>query len=154
MISKPKMALIDQIKQIREETAASVSDCKKAIEEAKGDLKAAKEILKKWGKDFAGKRTAKETCQGLIESYIHPNKKIGVLLELNCETDFVAKSQDFKDLAHELCLQIAALGDEDSPILEQAWVKDMTKTVKDLVDGYIAKLGENIVIKRFARYAL
>jgi len=74
-------------------------------------------------------------------------------LELNCETDFVAKNQDFQQLAHELCLQIAAMG-EKIPLLKQPWIKDETRTIKDLIDEYIAKLGENIIVKRFARYEL
>jgi elongation factor Ts len=147
------MIKIDQIKQLREETAVSISECKKALEEAKGDLKKAKEILKKWGKTTARKKTSRETRQGVIESYIHPNKKIGVLLELNCETDFVAKNQDFQRLAHELCLQIAALG-EEIPLLKQPWIRDESKTIKDLIEEYIAKLGENIAIKRFTRYEI
>jgi len=144
---------IDKIKELREETLVSVTECKKALEEAEGDMKKAKEILKKWGKDLAQKRTGKVTCQGIVDSYIHPNKKIGVLLELNCETDFVGKSQDFRNLAHELCLQIAAMGD-NTPLLEQPWIKDATETVKDLVDEYVAKLGENITVKRFIRYEI
>ncbi len=79
-------------------------------------------------------------------------KKIGVLLELNCETDFVAKGKDFQSLAHELCLQIAGTTNEETPLLEQAWIKDESKTVKELVDEYISKLGENIIVKRFVRY--
>ncbi len=145
------MISIDQIKELREQTAVSVSECKKALEEAKGDPVKAKEILKKWGKDLAGKKTARETYQGIVDAYIHPNKKVGVLLELACETDFVAKSGDFQNLAHELCLQIAAMG-EEIPLLEQPWIKDNTKTVKNLIDEYIAKLGENITVKRFIRY--
>jgi len=147
------MISIDKIKELREETLVSVIECKKALEEAKGDLKKAKEILKKWGKDLAQKRTGKKTCQGIVDSYIHPNKKIGVLLELNCETDFVEKSQDFRNLAHELCLQIAAMGD-NVPLLEQPWIKETTETVKDLIDRYVAKLGENITVKRFIRYEI
>lgn len=147
------MITINQIKQLREETAVSVSECKKALEEAKGDSKKAKEILKKWGKDLAGRKTSRETSQGIIESYIHQNKKIGVLLELNCETDFVAKSKNFQTLSHELCLQIAATR-EELPILEQPWIKDGTKTIKDLLEEYIAKIGENITIKRFIRYEI
>lgn len=147
------MISIDKIKELREETLVSVVECKKALEEAKGDLKKAKEILKKWGKDLAQKRTGKKTCQGIVDSYIHPNKKIGVLLELNCETDFVGKSQDFRNLAHELCLQIAAMGD-NVPLLEQPWIKETTETVKDLIDRYVAKLGENITVKRFIRYEI
>ena len=147
------MVTIDQIKQLREETSISIQECKKALQEAKGDFKIAKEILKKWGKDLAGSKTVRKTSQGIIESYIHPNKKIGVLLELNCETDFVAKSKDFQTLSHELCLQIAAMNDTPS-LLSQPWIKDMTKTVKDLVDEYIAKVGENIVVKRFIKYEI
>jgi len=144
------MTSIDQLKQLREQTAASITDCRKALQEAKGDAAKAKEILKKMGKDLAGKKAGRETQQGIIDSYIHPNKKIGVILELNCETDFVAKSEDFKNLAHELCLQIAAMGEE--ALLEQPWIKDATKKVKDLIGEYIAKFGENITLKRFTRY--
>ncbi|HXK32269.1 MAG TPA: translation elongation factor Ts [Candidatus Paceibacterota bacterium] len=147
------MVSIDQIKQLREETAAAVSDCKKALEKANGDLAKAKDILKKWGKDFAGKKAGRGAEQGIIASYIHPNKKIGVLLELNCETDFVAEGQDFQNLAHELCLQIAA-SREELPLLEQPWVKDQAKVVKDLIDDYIARTGENIVVKNFTRYEI
>ena len=147
------MIKINQIKQLREETAVSVQDCKKALIETRGDLKKAKEILKKWGKDLAAKKANRGTEQGVITSYIHPNKKIGVLLELACETDFVAKSQDFQDLAHELCLQIAATR-EEIPLLEQLWIKNETKTMKDLINDYISKTGENIVVKRFIRYEI
>ncbi|MCX6759605.1 MAG: translation elongation factor Ts [Candidatus Nealsonbacteria bacterium] len=147
------MIKIEQIKQLREETAVSVQDCKKALIDAGGDLKKAKEILKKWGKDLAAKKASRGTEQGIIASYIHPNKKIGVLLELDCETDFVAKSQDFQNLVHELCLQIAATR-EENPLLEQFWIKDQTKTIKDLINDYISKTGENIVAKRFTRYEI
>ncbi|PIR71571.1 MAG: elongation factor Ts, partial [Candidatus Nealsonbacteria bacterium CG10_big_fil_rev_8_21_14_0_10_37_25] len=93
------------IKQLREETEVSISECKKALTEAKGDFQKAKEILKKWGKDFAKKKLQRKTKQGIIESYIHSNKRVGVILELGCETDFVAKNPDFQKLAHELALQ-------------------------------------------------
>ena len=143
----------DQIKKLREETEVSVSECKKALEEAKGNLKIAKEILRKRGKEWAKKKAEREVREGIVASYIHPNKKIGVLLELNCETDFVAESQDFQNLAHELCLQIAAMRDE-IPLFQQPWIRDENRTIKDLVQEYIAKLGENIAIKRFVRYEL
>lgn len=148
------MIPIDQIKQLREETSVSVSECKKALEQAKGNFEKAKEILKQWGKDFAKKTVARTTKQGIIESYIHPNKKIGVLIELRCETDFVAKNPDFQTLAHELCLQVAAINPEEIPILEQPWIKDETKVIKDLLDECVAKLGENIVLEKFIRYEL
>lgn len=147
------MISIDQLKELREATGVSISECKKALLESKGDLEKAKEILKKLGRELAGKKTSRETYQGIIDSYIHQNKKIGALLELNCETDFAAKSEDFKNLAHELCLQIAAV-DEEIPLLEQPWIKDAGKTIKDLIDEYIAKIGENITVKRFARYEI
>lgn len=147
------MASIDQIKQLREETAVSVQDCKKAVEQSGGDLQKAKELLKKWGRDLAVKKAGRGAEQGVIASYIHPNKKIGVLLQLNCETDFVAKSEDFQNLAHELCLQIAAVR-EENPLLEQAWIKDQARTIKDLVNDYISKTGENIVVKKFDRYEI
>jgi len=163
------MVSIDQIKQLRQETGVSISECKKALEEAKGDYEKAKEILRKWGKKLAGKKADRKAFSGIIESYIHPNKKIGVLVELRCESDFVAKSERFKGLAHELCLQIAAmdpifLEEEDIPeevsdregisLLSQLWIKDETKTIKELIEEYIAKLGENISVKRFIRYEI
>jgi len=147
------MAQIDEVKKLREETGISVSDCKKALEKSGGDFEGAKEILKEWGKETVKSKTARQTSQGIIDTYLHPNKKVGVILELNCETDFVGKSHDFQTLAHELCLQIAAMG-EEIPLLEQPWIKDQNKKIKELIEEHIAKLGENITIKRFTRYQL
>lgn len=149
------MITINQIKQLREETAISISECKKALEEAGGDFQKAKEILKKWGKDLSNKKAGRGTEQGIVASYIHSNKKIGVLLELGCESDFVAKNEDFQKLAYELCMQIAAMNCDDvKSLLEQLWIKDGTKTIEGLINEYIAKVGENIVIKRFCRYEI
>lgn len=165
------MVSIDQIKKLRQETGISISECKKALEETEGDFEEAKEVLRKWGKELADKKSDRETGEGIIESYIHPNKKIGVLVNLRCETDFVARSKDFQKLAHELCLQIAAMNplflkEEDVPkedkdkdkegiaLMSQPWIRDETKTVKELIDEYIAKLGENIMVKRFVRYEI
>lgn len=148
------MITIDKIKKLREETKVSISECKRALEEAKGDIEKAKEILKKWGRDFAKTKAEREAKQGIIESYIHPNKKIGAMVELHCETDFVAKNPDFQKLAHELCLQIAAINPEEIPIFEQFWIKDETRTIKDLIGEYIAKTGENIILEKFIRYEL
>jgi elongation factor Ts len=146
------MVSIDKIKQLREETGISITECKKALEETGGRLDKAKEALKKRGKTIVEKRKEKEARMGIIDSYLHPNRKVGVLLELNCETDFVAKSKDFQALAHELCLQIAAMNPDEKSLMEQPWIKNETKTIKDLVEEYIVKLGENIIIKRFVRY--
>jgi len=149
------MITIDQIKKLREETQVSISECKKALAEANGDFQRAKELLKEWGKDLVKKKTERDARQGIIESYIHSNKKIGVMIELCCETDFVAKNPDFQRLAHELTLQIAATcPSEENSLLDQSWIKDETKTIKDLLDEYITRLGENIIIKRFIRYEI
>jgi len=146
------MVNIDQIKQLRQETLVSISECKKALEETEGDFEKAKEILKKWGKELAGKKAERDVSLGIVESYIHPNKRVGAMVELCCETDFVARSEDFKKLAHELCLQITAMNPEEDSLMSQPWVKDETKTIKDLINEYIAKLGENIVVKKFVRF--
>ena len=149
------MITIDYIRKLREETGVSISECKKALEEAKGNIGLAKEILKKRGKEFAQRQSKRKAKEGLIATYLHPDKQIGVILELNCETDFVSRSEDFQKLAHELCLQIAAMNPQDvDSLFTQPWVKDETKTVKDLIDSYIAKLGENIVVKIFNRYEI
>jgi elongation factor Ts len=148
------MVSIEQLKKLREETAVSLQDCKKALEECDGDIVKAKQILKKWGRDLAVKKAERGTAQGIVASYIHPNNKIGVLLEIGCETDFVAKSADFQNLAHEICLQIAAVRTEDVPLEEQPWIKDQARTIKDLISDYISKTGENIEIKNFTRYEI
>lgn len=192
------MITISQIKKLRQETGVSIIECKKALEEAQGDIDSAKKLLRKWGKEVAEKKTKREAEEGLIASYIHPNKKIGVMLALGCESDFVSKSKEFQELAHELCLQIAAMDpsfikEDDIPneflaserkiyqeqlkssgksqkiidqiiagkikkykkevsLLSQSWIKDETKKVEDLITDYIARIGENIVVKRFVRY--
>ncbi len=147
------MVSIKEIKKLRNITGVSITECKKALEKADGDIEKAKDILKKLGQDVAQKRSYRETKAGIVDSYIHVDKRIGVLIQLNCETDFVAKSDDFKKLAHELCLQIAGFFD-DVPIMEQSWIKDSKKTVKDLIDEYIAKFGENITLEQFIRYEI
>jgi elongation factor Ts len=148
------MISLEKIKKLREETGVSISECKKALEKAKGNLKQAKETLKKSGRDLAKEKKEREVKAGIIESYIHSGKKIGAMVELHCESDFVARSEDFQKLAHELCLQIAAISSEEIPLPKQPWIRDETKTVKDLIDEYIAKFGENIVLKNFVRYEL
>lgn len=148
------MISLEKIKKLREETGVSISECQKALEKAKGDLKRAKETLKKSGRDLAREKKEREVKAGIIESYIHSGKKIGAMIELHCESDFVARSEDFQKLAHELCLQIAAISPEEIPLPKQPWIRDETKTIKDLIDEYIAKFGENIVLKNFVRYEL
>jgi len=148
------MVDIELIKKMREETEISISECKKALEEAEGDLEKAREILKKRYGEMAKKRKERETKEGIIEAYVHSGRKIGVLLELRCESDFVARNPEFQKLAHELCLQIAAIDPEEIPLLEQNWIRDESKKIKDLISEYIAKFGENITVQRFVRFQI
>ena len=149
------MAGIEDIKELRGETSMSVMDVKKALEEAGGDKEKAREFLRFRGAEIAQKKQEREAGEGIIETYLHPTKKTGVILDLRSETDFVAKSPDFKELAHELVLQIAAMSPESvEELLLQDYVKDSSKKVQNLLEEYIAKLGENIVVKRFLRYQI
>ncbi len=148
------MSLIEKIKQLREETKISITECKKALEEANGDLNKAREILKERYGMLAQKQKERETKEGIIEAYVHTNKKLAAMVQLECESDFVARSPEFQKLAHELCLQIVAVDPEEIPLLEQNWIKDETRKIKDLIDEYIAKFGENIEIKRFVRFKI
>ena len=146
---------INQIKQLRDETGASIVECKKALEESGGDKEKTIEILKKSQKILVSKKSEEEAKEGLIETYLHSNSKIGVLIEINCQTDFVAKNQEFKNLAHDLAMQIAATDPSDiEALLEQPFIKDPNKTIGDLISEYIAKLGENIKVSRFIRYQM
>ena len=194
------MVTIDQIKQLREETGVSVIEVKKALSQANGDLEKARDLLRVLGKAVSAKKISRETKSGLIETYLHSNAKTGVLLDIRCETDFVAKSPDFRNLAHEICLQITAmkplyLKEEDIPeafldgetkiyteqaagsgkpekivaqiiqgklkkykdeicLLSQTWIKDDSKTIKNLIEDTVAKVGEKIEVKRFTRYEI
>jgi elongation factor Ts len=146
---------IEQIKQLRDETGVSVSEVKKALEESKGDAEKAKEFLRAWGKTLLDKKTSRETKSGLIDTYLHPNAKTGVLLDIRCESDFVAKSPEFKKLAHEICLQIAAMDPLDgASLLSQPWIRDATKTIQNLIEDAVAKVGENIEVKKFSRFEI
>ncbi|HUD09273.1 MAG TPA: translation elongation factor Ts [Patescibacteria group bacterium] len=149
------MVDIKLIKQLREETQVSIADCTKALEEAKGDYEKAIQILKKRGIERAEKKADRETAQGIIESYIHQNGKVGVLLEILCETDFVARTEDFKKLAHEVAMQIAAMNPKNVEVLlKQEYIRDGSVTIENLIKQTIGKLGENIVVKQFTRFEI
>jgi len=148
------MISIEDIKELRNITGVSIGECKKALEKSGGDIKKAEEFLREVGKKIAQKRMDKETNKGIVDAYIHTGNNVGVLIELSCESDFVARSEDFQKLAHELCLQIAVGSSDDIPVLERKWIKDESKTIQDLMDENIGKFGENISIKRFTRYEL
>lgn len=144
---------LEQLKKLRSETSASIADCRRALEESGGDYQKALSWLKKHGVEKAAKKEGRETNQGIIDSYIHLGGRVGVLLELQCETDFVAKTADFKNLAHELSMQIAAMKPKDAEaLLKQEYIRDPSQKVEDVVKGVISTLGENIRIKRFERF--
>jgi len=160
----------DMIKQLREKSGAGVMECKKVLVEVDGDLAKAAEVLRQRGLAIAEKKASRVVAQGLIEAYVHPGSKIGVLVEVNCETDFVARTPEFRDLAHNLALQIAAmnpkyispenvpLGTEVNADVDcltiQPFVKDPALTVQNLITETVAKVGENIKVARFVRYEL
>ncbi len=144
-------------------------DCKKALEEADGDLDKAEAILARQGAAKAAGKASRATGEGIIESYIHSGGRIGVLLEINCETDFVGRTNDFKQLAHDVAMQVAAMDPDyidsenvpegkvvaqEALLLQQPFIKDPSKTISDLVTESIGKLGENIKIRRFTRFSL
>lgn len=145
---------VSLIKQLREETQAGVADCRAALEEAKGDLKQAKEILKKKGFERAAKKGDRATNAGLIESYVHGGR-VASLVEILCETDFVARTDEFKTLAHEVAMQVASMNPKDAEeLLKQEYIRDSSKTIEMLLKETIAKLGENIVLGRITRLEL
>jgi elongation factor Ts len=190
----------ESVKELRERTGAGIMDCKKALQETNGDMEKAVVYLREQGITAAAKKAGRATKEGMVEAYIHPGGKIGVLIEVNCETDFVAKTDDFKYLCRELAMQVAAanpgyVNREDVPeeriqsekeiletqarnegkpdkviekivtgrmnkfyqdvcLFEQPYIRDTDMTVRDLVNQYIAKLGENIVVRRFCRFQL
>jgi len=160
----------EDVKKLRELTGAGMLDCKNALDKAGGDFNKAVEILKEQGHAAAAKRAERETAHGIVEFYMHHNKTLGAMVELNCETDFVARTDDFQTLARQIALQVAGAnpiyiskeeipaGSEDDPkevcLLEQPFIQDESKTVGQMVKETIAKTGENIRVKRFARFEL
>lgn len=166
---------LDLIKELRVLTCASIADCKKALEESGGDIKKAQEFLRKRGLEIVAKKQSRAAKEGRVEAYVHMGNKIGVLLEVDCETDFAARNSNFTHFSKDVAMQIAALSPsyikkEDVPkdiieqendkekfykencLLEQAFIKDPSITLKDYLGNLIAKIGENIVIRRFVRY--
>ncbi len=151
------MATIDlkAIKKLRDATSASIADVRRALDSAKGDEKKALEWLKKRASEIAAKKADRETGEGLIEAYIHGGGKVGVLVEILCETDFVAKTDEFKHMAKEVAMQVAAMNPQDvDSLLKQEYIRDSSQTIEQFVKSVIGKLGENITIKRFTRFEL
>jgi elongation factor Ts len=168
-----------QVKELREKSGAGIMECKRALEQTDGNVEKAIQLLKQQGLAKADKKSGRAASQGLIEPYIHGGGRIGAIVEVNCETDFVARTQDFRDLAHDLAMQVAATSPryvslEEVPddawtelekeygsreqavanaiLLEQPFIKDAKLAIRDLIRDRIAKLGENIVVARFARF--
>ena len=158
------------IKQLRSRTSAGVMDCKRALDESNGDLDEAEKILREQGIASAAKKSERDTDQGIIETYIHSGGRIAAMVEVNCETDFVARTDEFSSLAHDIAMQIAAMapvavsgGDtidgeqpvpEDSCLLQQPFIKDPSKSIQDIINETVGKLGENIRVRRFQRFSL
>jgi len=146
---------IEDVKKLRQKTGAGIADVRRALEESGGDFKKAERLLKSWGAEIASKKKDRATGQGLVETYIHSGGKVGAMVEVNCETDFVAKTDEFKNLAHEVAMQIAAMDPADvEELSKQEYIRDSSKTIDDLVKEVITKVGENIVVKRFMRFEL
>lgn len=146
---------VTKIKKLREQTGVSISDCREALEKNAGDLTKAQNWLKIQGIENATKKAERATTQGIIETYVHGNGRIAVMVEILCETDFVAKTPDFKNLAHEIALQISAMNPKNKEsLLNQEYIRDPKTTINELVKLTIAKLGENIRIGRFTRLTL
>ena len=146
---------VDLIKKVRKETGAPVIRVKKVLEEFKGDEKKAVSVLKKEGFEKAAKKEGRETSQGIIETYSHHSGKVASVVELLCETDFVARNDLFKSLAHDLALQVASLDAKDEKeLIKQDFIKDPSKKVEDIVKEVIVKTGENIRIGRIFRIEL
>lgn len=143
----------DQVKELREKTGVSVMACKKALEEAGGDIGKAIEILRREGVKVAEKKSGRTLKAGVVETYIHSNKQVGVMIDARCETDFVAKNESFQEFIHELAMHIAASEPKGvDEFLKQPFIKDLNRSVEDLVKENIQKFGENIEITRFTRY--
>jgi elongation factor Ts len=141
----------ESVAKLREITGAGVMDCRKALIEASGDMDAAVKIIHEKGLTKVEKRSGNTTGAGLVHSYVH-NERIGVLVNLSAETDFVVRSEPFQKLAHDLAMHIAAVGAKDSEeLLAQPYIKDESKTVKDVINEVIAKVGENIKLNQFCR---
>ncbi|MFH1856624.1 MAG: translation elongation factor Ts [Candidatus Omnitrophota bacterium] len=187
-----------EVMKLREKTGAGVMDCKKALAQSEGDIEKAVEYLRKKGLELKARRASKAAKEGRVESYVHLNNKIGVLIELNCETDFVARTEDFKELSRDLAMQVAAtvplyIDKSEIPdaviekekdlyraqaegkpekvkdkivegklekffqevcLLNQLFIKDTAMTVGNYIDAKVAKIGENVVVRRFVRYQL
>ena len=160
----------NRVRELRDQCGAGIMDCRKALLVAEGDMERALQIIKQQGLLRAKKKAERATTQGVVEAYIHAGGRIGAMVEVNCETDFVARTEEFKELAHHLAMQVAAMSPqfiskEEAPeddaidlqtacLLLQPDIKDPGRTVQDIITETIAKVGENIKVSKFARFEL
>lgn len=146
---------INKLKSLRRESEISFSMCKKALEESNNNIEKAKKLLLTWGIEKASDKAERKTSQGAIFSYIHHNKKVASLIELLCETDFVARNSEFMKLGGEIAMQVASLESKNvDELSNQEYIRDSSKKISDLIKEYISKFGENIKIARFIRWQL
>ena len=144
-----------EVQRLRSETNAGVMDCKRALEDASGDYEKAKALIKERGLAKVAKKSDREAKEGVVASYIHSGGRIGALVELSSETDFVSRGEDFQKLAQEIAMQVAAMSPADvDELLAQAYIRDASKTIKELVTTLAASVGENVQVRRFQRFAL
>jgi elongation factor Ts len=147
--------IIELVKKIRAETSLGIMEIKAALEESNGDETKAKQILKEKGFKKAETKAERETHQGRVATYTHSTGKIGVMIELLCETDFVAKHEDFLALTKDICLQVAAMNPETvEDLLKQEFIKDSSRTVEEMIKTLVVKFGENMKLNRFARFEI
>ncbi len=140
------------IKELRSLCGAGVSDCQKALKEAGGDIKKALVILRRQGQEIAVKKAEREVREGVVAAYVHANQKIGAMVALSCETDFVARTGEFKNLAYELAMQVAAMAPASvEELLAQEYIRDPQIKVEELIAQAVGKIGENIKIREFVR---
>ena len=144
-----------EVQRLRAETNAGVMDCKRALEDSEGDYEKAKALLKQRGLERVAKKSDREANEGLVSSYIHAGGRVGAIVEIASETDFVARSDEFKKLGQEVAMQVAAMDPKSvDELLAQAYIRDGSKTMKDLVTTLAAAVGENVSVRRFQRFAL
>jgi elongation factor Ts len=144
-----------KVVKLRQKTGLGIMDCQKALTETRGDLRKAEAKLLTQAQKKSAMKQDREIKAGLVDSYIHHHSRVGVLLKLGCETDFVAKNKDFKELAHDLSLQIASMNPADvATLLKQSFIKDQSKSIKELIDQVVGKTGEKIEVVEFVRYQI
>ncbi|MBI4135048.1 MAG: elongation factor Ts [Candidatus Sungbacteria bacterium] len=144
----------DAIKELRDKTGVSVMECKKALDEAGGDIDKARRLLQKRFGDIASQKAERATGQGIVDAYVHSNARVGVLVELLCETDFVARNPAFRGLAHDIAMHIAAMNPDEGDLLDQEFIKDPSRKISGIIEEAIGKFGENVKVGRFTRYSI